>query len=336
MSFKLGQDIIDKIRGKKDSKNIVSKNINKVPCHRKQLFIRENGDIFPCCAVWAKNDLIIANLKDSNFLDKIEKYNVNCQCYGTKLIKGSKEDNDWGNLSVEFSYRCQATCAMCCVDAPSCDKNDKYKYFDELENLINTIKPKELHVQGGEILIQQESMEWLKKIKAKYPNMIFSIVTNANNLKAFDDAVSIFDSFSVSFCGFQDETYKKIMGINLNQTKEFCEKLVQNNKNFSPKYLALPNNFHETGLFLKWAIDAKPQCITLDSAQIEAHIRFDGPYDYWNKIIERTKKDIIKQLEYNHKSGNNIGIYIAQPFAEFFGINEDCAKQYGFGNIVIF
>ncbi|OVE74418.1 hypothetical protein BVX94_00405, partial [bacterium B17] len=112
-------------------------------------------------------------------------------------------------------------------------------------------------VQGGEVLVQKKSLGWVRLIKEKHPSIKLSIVTNGNvGLEMVDVVEHLFSEVFVSVVGFQSETYKAVMGLNIEKTKTFVEKLLANNNiEVIPKFLITPINIHEVSLFLKWIIE---------------------------------------------------------------------------------
>lgn len=281
-----------------DVKNIAS--CTERACHYNELFVRSNGDVYPCCLVWNNNKLKIGHLSDSDILNKIENYSATCSCERFKLITGKGGTKNYSLLNIELSYKCQGQCAMCCVNAPDYIENYNTSYFDILGNLISSLSPKELLVQGGEILVQAESIEWLTKIKQATPEMSISLVTNGNNIKMVDYVSRTFNRITVSFVGFQPATYKTIMGLNIETTKQFCEKVIrQGNTRVYLKYLITPNNLHELPLFLEWAIRLAPEMIYFADANTRQYINENTNDHYWAKIIDRTLKEITKVLRSN-------------------------------------
>lgn len=185
------------------------------PCHLHELFINHEGNIYPCCITWGRPDMLIGHLADINIEEKILKYNQRCSCEQYHLRKANKnEPINIGLLNIEFSLACQGQCAMCCVDAPSW--KGKYDYYDALTAIFNLLSPRQLVVQGGEVLIQKKTMAWLETIKNKSPETSIGLVTNGNVSLAIVPAVeSIFDSVAISMVGFQPETYNRIMGMDV-------------------------------------------------------------------------------------------------------------------------
>jgi pyruvate-formate lyase-activating enzyme len=144
---------------------------------------------------------------------------------------------------------------MCCVDAPSFQGKYDKGNFDMLDTLISALRPNRILVQGGEILAQPDSINWLARLRQGMPNLGMEMVTNGNNIKQIGYVTDTFDRITVSFVGFQPATYKVIMGMNVEMTKRFCVEVIASGKvRVYLKYLITPNNLHELPMFLEWAI----------------------------------------------------------------------------------
>lgn len=328
MKFKIGQKIIDIIRGKKSNKSNIASNIcsksdtyHDRPCHRKGLFVRSNGEIYPCCEVWSRKNLKIGHITDEDILDKIENYDKSCSCYNYNLIPGTKQDNSCEQLNIELSYKCQASCAMCCVDAPSFKGKYDDNYYVLIRKLIDHLLPKEILIQGGEILVQPKSIEWIEELKNDHPQIKLSLVTNGNNLNAYDVAEKLFNRFTISIVGFQPETYKCIMGLDINKTIEFSERMIKAGKEVYLKYLLTPNNFHELPLFLDWAMKNNPAKISVADVYIPSYIEINAPYDYWKKLVERTRKRVAEVIRDNKDCKSQL--FISDNTNKFLNLNKD-------------
>ncbi|OHD15973.1 MAG: hypothetical protein A2086_11115 [Spirochaetes bacterium GWD1_27_9] len=276
--------------------NQIKPNLQKRLCHYNHLFINHDGDIFPCCLKWMDKNMKVANLKDDNLIDDIKNFYHPCTCEKFELQKPTKDDKiTIFDFNLEMSLLCQAHCSMCCVDAPSYNAN--YDYYDKLTFLIEQFHPKEITVQGGEILVQKKSLEWIEYVKKNY-NINFTIVTNASvNIDILEKVESLFSLIKVSFVGFQPETYKRIMGLDFNKTLNFVEELNRRKiVRLSLKYLVTPLNIHEANLFLDWAINIKPNDLIFFESSSMEYINFITSDNYWDKICERTGNEIKKIL----------------------------------------
>jgi MoaA/NifB/PqqE/SkfB family radical SAM enzyme len=227
-------------------------------------------------------------------------------------------------LNVEVSLHCQARCAMCCVEAPAW--SGRYDYYDTLSRLVDRLHPRSIMVQGGEVLVQKKTMAWLKQIKARHDDISLSLVTNGNaGLAAARDAEDLFDLITVSLVGIQKETYRKIMGLDLDKTLAFIDRLLAGKKTrVHLKYLCTASNIHEAGLFLDQAVAMRTHSISIADSEILKYIDLSPQDDYWFKIFSRTGQDIKNRLLQlrDDPSKNNITVYIEKPLQTIFGIDD--------------
>lgn len=306
-------------------------------CHCDSLFVREDGFLLPCCRIRASEKLIIGHLSDVDLYEEIKNYDDICSCQRYKLRKiGADEKLSVNYINIEFSLLCQAQCAMCCVEAPG--NGNPYKYFDELRKLINDLNPKGLIVQGGEILIQEDTMNFLKSIKSTHPNIIISLISNGNyDISKVNIVEDVFDQIYFSMVGFQTETYKRIMGLDLNKTKRFIDTLIERGKvRVGLKYLITPLNVHEAGLFLNWAIQRKPCGISIADSNIDQYINYNSWDNFWNKIFKRTalevKKELIKNKEFLLK--NNIKVGVDFNSRRIYDISDSYVQENGLNKVI--
>lgn len=305
-------------------------------CHYNKLFIENNGDIYPCCIRMRHTK--IGNVVDENICETIEKHSVGCECALFKSHAPTEKDEiNIRILNIELSLLCQAKCLMCFADAPSW--RGTYNLYDKIENIIDTYRPETIIVQGGEVLIQKESIEWVKKIKRKYPNVIFQMVTNLNvDFSNAEMIEELFETITVSFVGFQPETYKAIMGLDINNSKKLAEYLIPRGKTkVRLKFLDTPSTLHESHLFLDWAISQKPAKIYMHSADVPSYINQNAPFQYWEKLFDvtgkkirtilSTNKDFLSQKE-NYISFNSINL-------RYFGITPEFLEDNSLSSCVI-
>lgn len=303
-------------------KSTLTKQIDRV-CHYNKLFIGNNGDIYPCCL--RQEHTRIGNVSADNICELIEKHAVLCQCALFKSHAPTPDDEiNVRILNVELSLLCQAKCAMCFADAPSW--RGTYDLYDKIENIINKFNPNTIIVQGGEILIQKESLEWIKKIKKNNPEIIFQMVTNLNVDFDYKDLIEeLFETITVSFVGFQPETYKAVMGLDLNKSKKLVEYLIPRGKTkVRLKFLETPSTMHESHLFLEWALSLKPSKIYMHSADIHSYINGNAPFQYWDKMFRVTGKKIKDILIKNKTELSQKDHYIS--------FNSDNIKHYEINN----
>jgi len=204
--------------------------IEKRPCHFWQPFVKSDGYIYPCCKIWGNESLRIGHIDDPDISERIVQYDQSCRCEFNELCRADpNETRQIDLLNIEFSLACNGQCAMCSVGAP--EWTGKYDGYDKLTELIDAFRPRELFVQGGEVLIQKKTLNWLQGVKGKYPDTKISIVSNGCvGLDLIEMFEELFDFSIFSFVGFQPVTYNRIMGLNLNRTTRFVEKLIKRKK----------------------------------------------------------------------------------------------------------
>lgn len=326
--------IIKKIRNDFGSKDITivtifndepckptpGKLIQPTPCHIDQVFVRFDGDIFPCCMVWQNKDKKICNIVDNNILESFKSYNIGCACKSKvfrPLMEG--ESIEINLIAFELSLLCNSSCAMCCAHSPEYTRDFGNKAhtvdYKNIEKTIQILNPKKLFFQGGEVLIDKKSIKWIESIKKKFDHIEFYLVTNGN--VPFTMANTIYDIFDlcwVDFYGFQKFTYKTITTLPLERVLKFSERLIEiSNKKTILKYLSTPINIHEIPLFLEWAIEKNPKHVVVNDANSHAYIKNDQylkepvfntcgnngilPQLYWNRILNRSFEKINKTVE---------------------------------------
>jgi len=272
-------------------------------CHLKRLFIMHDGSVYPCCMRRGSDYHRIGHVGDPDILSKIMELEKYCVCSQNKLVKARPgQDMSGALLNIEVSLACQGNCAMCCVRAPEWHGN--YEQYDAIGGLIESCSPAGILVQGGEVLIQKKTIEWIADLKARHPALKISLVTNGNvDLNMIEKVREIFDSVTVSIVGFEPETYRKIMGMELAKTRAFAEALVRTTEvEVTLKYLTTPINIHETSVFLEWALGLAPGSVVIEDAGSLNYIIPDTSDRYWDKIVERTLRDVESVLARNKDS----------------------------------
>ena len=148
------------------------------PCHLHRLAVSHTGDVFPCCLVYSSAYHRIGNISDVDLAQKIDKYDRRCSCSGAKLRAKRPGDpvGDDRFLNLELSLQCQAECAMCCVDAPGW--SGTYDLYPQLTALIREQDPEGIVMQGGEVLVQKRSMDWIRSVREEFPQKKLHLVTN--------------------------------------------------------------------------------------------------------------------------------------------------------------
>lgn len=262
-------------------------------CHFYELFITHKGEIFPCCMIWGSRDMKIGHIRDDNLIESLRNFYHPCSCARFELRKGLAEEKiavDY--ISIEVSLLCQGKCAMCAVNAPSW--HGEYDYYDSLTQIINEFSPRQILVQGGEVLIQKETLGWIEKLRSIYPHLQIIISTNGNmNLNLIDKVEELFYGVNVSFVGFQPLTYATVMGMDVNKAVRFSEELAKRRKvRLILKYLTTPLTIHEFSLFLDWAINLNPAEILVDDANTFTYVNIYTGDNFWEKIFTRTREEL--------------------------------------------
>ena len=142
-----------------------------------QPFVKSDGYIYPCCKIWGNESLRIGHIDDPDISERIVQFDKTCKCEFNELRRANPDETRRiALLNIEFSLACNGKCAMCSVGVP--EWTEDYNGYDKLAELIDAFKPEELFVQGGEVLIQKKTLNWLQDVKGKYPNTKMSIVSN--------------------------------------------------------------------------------------------------------------------------------------------------------------
>jgi MoaA/NifB/PqqE/SkfB family radical SAM enzyme len=295
------------------------------PCHYRELFVASNGDVYPCCLTWNKPPLRIGHITDPDLEARLLAFDGSCRCSGFTLRKGKPSDERAYKLNVETGLACNGRCAMCCVDAPS--SHSPYMYYGELDRLIETLPAiNHMVVQGGEVLIQKKTMDWLRALSLRRPEIPLALITNGNvEADTVPFVESLFFNVLVSVYGFQDETYRRITRMELEKTLRFAENLVRRGKTtVHLKYLVTPLNLHELPLFLRWAIALGPETISVIDSNTALYINWATPDRYWDLVIGRTGGEVRRVLsgESDRLKASGTVLLLDALSREMFGIEE--------------
>lgn len=301
--------------------------IQRVCAHHK-IFVKYDGDVYACCLRCEQTKM--GNVKDRDIIEKITKGNNPCECHTFKSIPATKKHKpDMKIMNFELGLLCQARCLMC-FNEPY-DWTEKYTLYDKLEALIDEFRPALIMVQGGEILIQKDAIDWLYKIKQKYPDIKYQIITNGcvstDKAKIIEE---LFDIMTFSIIGFEENTYNTMMGLDQKTTFNLIEKLIYNNNTeIKLKFLDLPSTVHESHLFLEWALDKNPAKIYMHSSNLNAYINPNNQDNYWSKIFKITGEKIRKTLIENKEKLKNKDRYISfnSNNAQYYGLTREFLEQ---------
>jgi len=206
-----------------------------------------------------------------------------------------------------------------------------YNYYDSLTRLVNRCNPKEILVQGGEVLIQKKSMDWISDIKNSNPNLRISLVTNGNvNQDITNRASEIFERVTISFPGFQPESYNIITGMDVNKSKQFAKHLLECGVDVHLKFLLTPINIHESTSFLNWAISLNPQRIVFSDSYVNSYINKETSDLYWEKIFSRNAEKFKNYILLNKEkieNGHTIICFDNESLMRRFEIDEEFVRK---------
>ena len=315
-----------------------------VPCHYHRLFVRYDGNIFPCCRLVGLESHKIAHLSDPDLLEKFRAYDIGqCSCLGWRFRKASEADWDaprQGAANFEMSLNCQSQCAMCIVRSPFYSREAREypaAYFEALARLVSVLKLPVVAVQGGELLIQPETMAFLEQLRLDNPDVHLSLITNGNlPLGKAELVAKVFNSAMVSFYGFTDSTYGTVTRMNLSRTKDFALRLLE----LLPgqvrlKLLSTPASFQEIPSFLDWAFAQRAPYAFIVDAESLSYVRYNPsavreldfakasqtPINdiYWQAMFSRSV-DATKKLLLEHRAALAADVTQVSFEGEVFGL----------------
>ena len=277
-------------------------------CNYSELFMRANGDVYPCCRLWARNEYRIGHITDPDIAVKVLAFYKPCVCEAFVFRRPTADDKPaFSRFNIETSLFCQANCAMCCVGSPDYTGTPDSPYLQELGALIEKLNPAALTVQGGEVLVQKQTLEWLKQLKQSCPALKLTAVTNlCVPVSCVDELESLFAELHVSMVGFQPETYSAIMGLDVGRTQPMIQALIRRNKvKVMLKYLLLPLNVHEVGAWLEWALASGARSLQIAYASGWEWVVPQTQYQFWEKIYERASVRLKRVLvsHFRHETG---------------------------------
>ncbi|MBR1942866.1 radical SAM protein [bacterium] len=305
-------------------------------CHFSKLKIRQNGDVFPCCR--CRSYTRLGNIFDKDIYEKIENSDVICECSLYKSVPKTSEDKiDLNYIHYETSNVCQANC-VCCPQTKEPLENEA-RHLAKIEELINHYKPKHIVAIGGEILVQDKAFNMLFDLHEKFPEMEIETITNlCVGEERLKQAEKIFNSVTVSMLGFNQNTYKKEMGLDFEKVINNFEYLYRNKKvNLSPKYLTMPTNLLEMTEFFKWAVQKDVKKIYLHNIhEFNKVVNIDT--SYWQKTFKKVEKDFKQTLNENKENiiaKNRHFISIHETLAELLNIDDNYIRENGFDKIIL-
>lgn len=263
----------------------------------KLLYIDRYGNVYPDCKTYKSP--IICHITDKDAKSKINE-----------SVLGN-DDLVFNMITVELSGRCNANCIYCFQHDNN--RNKKYRFFNELFELLNQLKTYWLFFSGGEILFQNDSMEFIERYKKKNPDVWVHLKTNGN-AGVYEESISFVnkycDSVMVSFNGFSEATYNTIMRLELSYAINFCETLKRmGNVNVGVKLLISAITIAEIPFFLDWALNQKFKCIALQVAynyeidmesgksnRLNSTLPSSDESQYWMAVYNRVSEEIHKVI----------------------------------------
>lgn len=294
----------------------------------KLLYIDRFGNIYPDCKTYKTPR--ICHITDSNVPNRIKK-----------AIFGCSESHCFNMVTIEVSSLCQANCVYCFQRNQN--RNDTYKFYDCLLPILKAFEINWLFFSGGEILVQKEAMDFMRKCRSELPNTWIHLKTNGNvDLSLCDFVDEVCNSIMVSFNGFSPCTYKTIMSLDIKKTISFCEEVNKRGQtNLGLKFLISPINIAEIPDFLDWALSCVPQCIALQvaynykiekngtSSRLESTLPPKNFSYYWDDSYERIEnscKCILKKHE-SKIVNSETHLTIDKELIEIIRINENYAEH---------
>lgn len=224
-----------------------------VPCHMYMLCVNSFGDIFVCCR--QLRNLVIGNLREADISDKVLVYspNVECICDKAHLRAATIEEQIRGPLSltIELAGECNGNCTYCFQRyLPTFKK--PFKFYEELESFVYKLGIKYVTVLGGEVSVQQKTIELLERFAKNHVRI--AIVTNgAVPVNVEERLVSVAEDFLITFNGFSEKTVGLLSNLPFQRQLEFCERVVSMHKRVSVRFLVTPITLVEIPDFLRWA-----------------------------------------------------------------------------------
>lgn len=270
----------------------------------KLLYIDRYGNIYPDCKTYKTP--ILCHITDSNAAEIVNKH-----AFGSSAI------GIFNMITIEVSSMCNARCFYCFQS--DAHRNEKYEYYDYLLPFLDKVTAYWVFFSGGEILIQDDAMSFIRKYRSINPNTWIHLKTNGH-AGAYEAAFveEVCDSIMVSFNGFSSTSYKTIMGIDLDKTKSFCESIKSGGKtNLGVKLLNSPITVAETPEFLEWALSLKPKCIAIQNAynydvepsgknrRLSCTLPKRGHSLYWDSVYNIISERCNNTLERHYKDINN-------------------------------
>ncbi len=274
---------------------------NPRECSTINMSIDAFGDVYPCPKARAKDRQKITNIFEKDSIQQLINFKPEFCICKNGYLKAARNPTCVKRIALEFGGRCSAYCTYCYQKfAYRCREKEmgaRADAFEALERFLDGVDMQELCVAGGEVLAQEQSMDFLRRYKKKRPNIKFILKTNGFST---DKSVlgELFEEVTVSMNGFEQSSVSTIMGskVNVEVIKAFCEEAVKNCSFTQIKFLLSPLCVNDFPAFLDWAIDIAPQEISVTKAMVYdtgvdnsfSGSSFKGLNNaYWNEILVR-------------------------------------------------
>jgi MoaA/NifB/PqqE/SkfB family radical SAM enzyme len=312
-----------------------AKPVEERPCQLRQLFIRHDGVAFPCCQVWGNEAMRIGHISEPDFMSKLFAYNKPCSCNGLKMRPLQEgEPRDFPCINIEFSLACNGGCAFCCVDAPSW--RGTYELYDSLHRLVESTHPGVLWVQGGEVLIQRRTLDWLHMVKQEFPQTKQVVVTNGcSPVSLIEECEQLFEKMIVSIAAFEPVTYTAIMNLDMAKTLSFVETLLQRKKvKVILKYLLTPSSFHQLPAFLRWALARDPEGVWINEMGSFIEMMKIEQKGFWMTMLARTAVGTQKVLSVDSPATwRSVPLSVSPLVRQLTGLSDTFAAQNGLAKL---
>jgi hypothetical protein len=302
----------------------------RTPCHTDKLFISHEGDLYPCCATGMSSYHRIGHIADADIDDKLREYDQACTCVRARLRRAESGERIT-YLNIETSLACNAICAMCSVRAPDWDGG--YDLYPHLDAFIDRHRPHEILVQGGEVLVQKRTMDWLGDLRERHPDLRIAVVTHGSwPLSQLETFETLFDRVKVSLVGFQPQTIKTIMGLDLERTLAFVEALADRGQlTVQVKYLLTPINVHEVALFLDWAAGIAVDRISIHDSSTREYVRMETEDRFFPKVFDRAASALRETIlaHGDDLASRDVEIELDEAAAALLDITPEFANRHG-------
>lgn len=303
-------------------------------CHNEEMYIDRYGSVHCCCKTHLNN--VIGNLSDSDIVDRVINFvpPATCQCAKGKLASSHAQGvtSKPELASIELSSLCNANCIYCFQNDEN--KGQKYQFYDELLMLIEQLKLPKLIFSGGELLIQPESIDLIKKIRRSHPQIWLHLKSNGcHDTTKIEVVEKLFDSITITLNGFSNGTTSAIMNASFDTIKRFCEEICNRRKvTVGLKLLVSPANICEITDFIEWGLALQPDRLIIPCARIYACAEnapsewlgstFNGlNMAYWKPLFMRVGRKIEKTLHFSSPQAT-CRIQMDEELQKFLGIKE--------------